>query len=60
MPALILRFHDGRKKAVDCPPASDPEQIAIDHGAELEEFCDSMSDAQFRIGSDPNGKADSI
>jgi hypothetical protein len=42
---------------VECPPGSDMEAFAQQHGAKIYEFCASREEAERRLRKDPNGKA---
>jgi hypothetical protein len=59
MPALILR-NDERLETVECPTERSLEIVATEHGAELVDYRNSLSEARWRIQSSPSFKADWI
>jgi hypothetical protein len=56
MSFLLLSCEDGSRKIIECPPGSDLEALAQQHGAKIYDLCDSQEEAERRLGKDPNGK----
>ena len=55
--ALVLRFADGRREAVEVPEGQQPETLAEELGASVFDLCGSLSEARYKIESDPTGIA---
>jgi hypothetical protein len=56
----VLTFSDGHQEATECPLGQTPDDVREQRGARLVDACESMTEAKWKIASNPNGKASSI